>query len=280
MWYNKYGDWLPTITETELFLLTGSFPKATVNASRGWALFFEKEVAMQHYFDIDIATKLGVNCAVILQNLAHWIKQNEANKTNFFDGDYWTFNSRRAYKELFPYMSERQINTAFEKLIENGLIKTGNYNKVAYDRTLWYALTKKGKSILHFDIMDNDNLSNRLCQNVKPIPNNKQPYNIKEIIELYNTICTSLPRVVKVSSSRERAIKARLNGGYTLNDFKTCFTNAQSSAFLCGQNNRGWKADFDWLISDTNICKVIEGRYNDGQPKCSAWQDKDGGWHI
>lgn len=248
---------------------------------------------MEHYFDIAIATEYGVNCAIILQNLAHWIRQNEANKANFFDGEYWTFNSRKAYKELFPYMSERQINLTFEKLIANGLIKTGNYNRLTYDRTLWYALTKKGKSILHFDIMDYAKMSNGLCQNVEPIPNNKPNINYKEIIELYHSICVSLPKVVKLSKSREKAIRARLNQGYTLSDFKICFENAQSSSFLCGNNDKGWKADFDWLISDTYICKVIEGKYSnktnqsigsihqtDSLPKCTAWQDEDGAWHI
>ena len=126
---------------------------------------------MKHIFDVDIAKKYGVNAAILLENIGYWIKQNEANETNFYDGTYWTFNSRRAYKELFPYMSERQINTAFQKLIDDGLIMTGNYNKLAYDRTLWYALTQKGKCILHFDIMDNDDMSNGLGQNVTPIPN-------------------------------------------------------------------------------------------------------------
>lgn len=125
---------------------------------------------MKHIFDVEIAQIYGVNAAILLENVGYWIKQNEANETSFFDGTYWTFNSRRAYRELFPYMSERQINTAFQKLIDDGLIITGNYNKLAYDRTLWYALTRKGKCILHFDIMDNDKMSNGNSENVKPIP--------------------------------------------------------------------------------------------------------------
>ncbi len=125
---------------------------------------------MQHYFDIEIAQIYGVNAAIILQNLGHWIKRNEANDVNFFDGYYWTFNSRRAYRELFPYMSERQIDTAFRKLIDDGLVITGNYNAQKYDRTLWYALTQKGKCILHFDGMEALKMSNGIDQNVKPIP--------------------------------------------------------------------------------------------------------------
>lgn len=125
---------------------------------------------MIHVFDTDVAKKYGVNAAIILQNIGYWIKQNEANETNFYDGRYWTFNSKRAYSELFPYMSKRQIETAFQKLIEDGVIVTGNYNKLAYDRTLWYALTQKGKCILHFGEMENYKTANGLPQNGEPIP--------------------------------------------------------------------------------------------------------------
>lgn len=126
---------------------------------------------MIHVFDTDVAERYGVNAAIILQNIAYWIKQNEANKTNFYDGYYWTFNSNRAYQELFPYMSKRQIETAFKKLIEDGVLITGNYNKMAYDRTLWYALTQKGKCISHFGGMDDPEKANPLPQNGEPIPN-------------------------------------------------------------------------------------------------------------
>lgn len=126
---------------------------------------------MHHYFDVDIATKYGINAAIILQNLGHWIKRNEANESNYYDGYYWTFNSRKAYQELFPYMSKWQIENAFKKLIDEGLVITGNYNEMKYDRTMWYALTEKAKCILHFREMDCSKIQNGSCKNGKPIPN-------------------------------------------------------------------------------------------------------------
>lgn len=227
---------------------------------------------MQHYFDIDIAKKYGVNAAILLQNLGHWIRRNEANEKNYFDGNYWTFNSRRAYRELFPYMSERQINTAFQKLIDDGLVITGNYNKVAYDRTLWYALTQKGKSILHFDIMENDKMSNGNGDNVKPIPNintndvsnintNKNTIDYQGIVDLYNNICVSLPSVAKITEVRKKHIRSRLNNGYTVEDLKKVFIEAEKSDFLKGKNDKNWKATFDWLILENNLVKVLEGTY-------------------
>lgn len=177
-----------------------------------------------HIFDTDTAVKYGVNAAVLLQNLGFWIKQNEANEANFFDGNYWTYNSRRAYRELFPYMSERQINTAFQKLIDDGLVITGNFNKLAYDRTLWYALTQKGKCILHFDIMDNVNMSNGNVQNVEPIPNintkgstDIKPY--KMIIAYLNDKAQTAYK--SKSKTTQQHINARLAEGFTVDDFKS-----------------------------------------------------------
>ena len=125
---------------------------------------------MKHIFDIEIAEQYGINAAILLENIGFWTAQSEANEINFHDGSYWTFNSCRALQELFPYMSKRQIHSALEKLINDGLIVTGNYNKVAYDRTLWYTLTQKGKSILHFGTMDFPKKENRFSAEVTPIP--------------------------------------------------------------------------------------------------------------
>lgn len=231
---------------------------------------------MKHLFDVEIAKQYGVNPAILLENLGYWIKQNEANEVNFYDGNYWTFNSRRAYRELFPYMSERQIDTAFRKLIDDGLVVTGNYNKVAYDRTLWYALTQKGKSILHFDGMETYKMSNGNPQNVKPIPNintnnktninteeeKKEKISYNEIMDMFNTICRSYPRLTVLSDKRKQAIKARLNT-YSIEQFEEMFINAENSSFLKGNNNRNWMANFDWLMKDGNFAKVLDGNYND-----------------
>ena len=127
-------------------------------------------MAESHYFDVTIAKKYGVHCAVILQNIWHWIKKNQANGVNCYDGNYWTYNSTKAFSDLFPYLSQRQIETALKKLRDEGIIITGNYNAVKYDRTLWYAITEKGKSILLFGEMDITSDVNGFTQDVEPIP--------------------------------------------------------------------------------------------------------------
>ncbi len=94
-----------------------------------------------HSFDPKIAEMVGIAPAVIYQNICWWIAKNEANEQNFYDGHYWTYNSVKAFSTLFPYLTEKQIRTSLDKLVEVGLIVTGNYNTSAYDRTKWFRLS-------------------------------------------------------------------------------------------------------------------------------------------
>ena len=84
---------------------------------------------------------------------------------------------------------------------------------------------------------------------------------IEKIFLSYNEICTSLPKVTAYTDARVRAVKTRLKSGYTVEDFRKVFSMAQKSEFLCGKNDRGWTANFDWLIKDSNIGKVLDGAY-------------------
>lgn len=93
----------------------------------------------QHHFDIEVAQDVGVNAAVIYNNIQFWCNKNAANNKHFHDGYFWTYNSIKAFTELFPYMTQRQIEYALKKLIEANYIIKGNYNASRYDKTLWYA---------------------------------------------------------------------------------------------------------------------------------------------
>ena len=150
-----------------------------------------------HCFDTGIAEKYGLEASIILNNISYWVQHNEANEKNFHDGKYWTFNSVKAFNELFPYMSEKKIRNALKALEEDGIIITGNYNKLACDRTKWYAITEKGKCILSnrqmdspigqmdspigqmdspIGQMDSPEKANAFCPKGKPIPDINTDY--------------------------------------------------------------------------------------------------------
>ena len=91
----------------------------------------------------------------------------------------------------------------------------------------------------------------------------KEKIDFVAISDLYNSICVSYPTLKTMSERRKKAIRARMNTGYTINDFRTLFEKAECSSFLKGQNNRNWSATFDWLIMDGNMAKVLDGNYDD-----------------
>lgn len=128
---------------------------------------------MEHHFKIEIAKIYGVEEAILLHNIYYWISKNKANNKHFYDGYYWTYNSIKAFSELFPYWTKRQIERILNNLIKKEALIKGNYNKLNYDRTSWYAITQNVKSIyenkeIHSTVWGNGN-----TQTVKPIPNSK-----------------------------------------------------------------------------------------------------------
>ena len=90
---------------------------------------------MMHSFDVEIAKEYGIAAAIILNHLDFWIEKNIANESNYFDGEYWTYNSIKAMKALYPYMSEKKIRSALNKLKDEDLIKTGNYSLLQSERS-------------------------------------------------------------------------------------------------------------------------------------------------
>lgn len=85
----------------------------------------------------------------------------------------------------------------------------------------------------------------------------------KTISDLYNRICESLPKVRNITPKRKEAITKLIRSGYTVEDIKTIFYNAENSTFLKGENKNNWNASFDWLLKEENAVKVIEGNYAD-----------------
>ena len=136
---------------------------------------------MENSLNIELAKKYGILEAILLKNIWFWIEKNRANEKNFYDGTYWTYNSTRAFNELFPYASESSIKRALKSLQEKGIIKTGNYNKSSYDRTLWYAFTDLGYSIVSNRQMEVNKSSNGNEQNGLTIPDINTDNKTKDI---------------------------------------------------------------------------------------------------
>lgn len=87
-----------------------------------------------------------------------------------------------------------------------------------------------------------------------------------DILEMYNALCNkkSLRPIKFINGKRKQEVTERLKE-YNINSFVLLFQKVEQSLFLCGGGDRGWKADFDWLIGQNNMQKVLEGKYDNSE---------------
>lgn len=230
-----------------------------------------------HSFNTEIAEKYGLNAAIIFYHIVFWIEKNEANETNYHDGHYWTYNSVKAFKTLFPYMGDKQIRNALKKLENENLVICGNYNKSPYDRTRWYALTEKGISILPKGQMDFTKRANENSQKGEPIPDtipdgkpvNTLNTNVFKGDESKNGKCPSRSkRFVKPTIEEIRAYCSERNNTVDAESFYDFY---ESKGWVVGKSPmKDWKSAVrTWERSRNGQSKQYNQRTSERDVDCS-----------
>lgn len=83
-----------------------------------------------------LATEIGLNEAIILQQMHYWI-----NKSNHIhDNKRWIYNSYKEWEQHFPFWSNATIRRTISSLEKQELVLVGNYNKAGFDKTKWYSI--------------------------------------------------------------------------------------------------------------------------------------------
>lgn len=103
-------------------------------------------MANAHTFSVEVAKTLGsAHDAIILQHFWWW-HQNNQGKDHAMKANHphpWTYNTVSKIAEIFPYMTEREVRLSIQRLVEREYLITGNFNKMKFDKTLWYSVTDK-----------------------------------------------------------------------------------------------------------------------------------------
>lgn len=95
-----------------------------------------------------LAEKIGLNEAIILQQIHYWLLHYEKKQSqrHFRDGHWWVYNTYESWQENFPFWSVATIKRALTRLRKPApgrdalLITTSQYNQKKYDKTLWYRI--------------------------------------------------------------------------------------------------------------------------------------------
>ena len=242
---------------------------------------------MNFSFDGEFAKEHGVDEAIMYTYFSYWIAKNKANDKHFYDGYTWTYNSQKALTELFPFWNRAKIQRIIASLENQGLIIKGHYNKLAYDRTTWYALPKFEQSLAQNKTVNCSNLNKTPFKNEQPIPINYQltkqlTTENKDIVEQSTTAPIPFQEIIDylnqktnknfkaTSRATQRHIKARFSDGFTVDDFKTVIDTKTSqwlkdkkmSAYLRPDTLFGTKFE-SYLNEQVNVKQQTTGPYID-----------------
>lgn len=178
------------------------------------------------------------------------------------DNESGCFASNQYFAE-FCHLTERTVSNAINNLIKGGYIYVKAFDgrhRILQSR--YEEFSRQGRKIFYADTKefppnnkDNNTNNNTIIQQIST-------EQVQAVVRLFNETCVSFPKVTAVSADRKKHISARLKQ-YGIETIKLVFEKAQASDFLKGNNQRKWKANFDWLLNETNFAKVLDGNYDD-----------------
>lgn len=86
----------------------------------------------------------------------------------------------------------------------------------------------------------------------------------QDFLKAWNGNCGALPRISALTDKRKAKVRQRWNDRPDMAYWLAVIRRMAKSRFMAGGSERGWVADFDWLITnDTNHVKVMEGKYDE-----------------
>lgn len=264
-----------------------------------WSRYLADERIMM--FHPYVAKTLGLNEAIFLQQLHYWLNR----KPHIVEEKGWIYNPYKTWQEQLCFMSESTIKRTVKNLVDKGIVITSNFNKMKFDRTLWYSIdydkldeyvnatTIESKCIedsvieeqplVQIDTMENVTMTQPIpsintsittsTNNIKDIYVEEEKndltqakktivkINFDEYKEEYNLRCNNLPQVKTITEKRKTAIR-KFEKEFTLEQFKEICDIANEAPFLIGDNDRGWKADFDFILRVDKATSILEGKYS------------------
>jgi len=100
-----------------------------------------------------------------------------------------------------------------------------------------------------------------------PLVRERVPY--EDIKDLFISTCTKLPKIKQLTEPRKNRLKKIYfeEAEENIIFFKELFETVAKSDFLNGKSERGWRADFDWILKPANLIRILEGKYESIKPE-------------
>ena len=96
--------------------------------------------------------------------------------------------------------------------------------------------------------------------NHKPQTTNHKPLNYKTIMEAWNRIVPT-SHIQQMNDTRKKLFQSRFKPYFkeSYEEWNNFLIRISKINFLWGSNDRQWKADFNWVLNENNLLKILEG---------------------
>jgi hypothetical protein len=84
------------------------------------------------------------------------------------------------------------------------------------------------------------------------------------IREAYNSTLPELPKAEKITASRSKVLRQRIRESHERKEprwWEKFFSRVRNFPWPMGKNRDKWRADFDWLIGERGMQKILEGAF-------------------
>ncbi len=163
-------------------------------------------------------------------------------------------------------LTKQQVRTATKHLESTGELTRCKYPKFTvflvnnYDK--FQGITECSQPIDNLPTENQQqNKNNKKLKEKKEDIFNISSEQTEQIFQLFNSVCKSYEPAMFTNTTAERIEK--LLQQYSIQQFRTMFEKAESSAYLKGENCYNWKADFEWMLKDDKFTKILNGFYDD-----------------
>ncbi len=87
-----------------------------------------------------LATSIGLNEAIVLQQIQYWLINRKDEPKAQRDGYTWVYNSYPEWQKQFPWWSVDTIKRTITSLEKAGYLISSNFNAAKMDKTKWYRI--------------------------------------------------------------------------------------------------------------------------------------------
>lgn len=204
-----------------------------------------------------------------------WEKYNKRQK-DIVRPFWYAMSNRFFYDPDFMHYSNEEKLTLFFLLGEAS--QQNKYGEVSVNEEFYSRITGFNKQIL-FSTVDKLLKSGAAAgwrqdggRNATATEQNKTEQNKTEgreqapspplfFLKVWNENRGSLAEAKALSSKRKQSCNSRFKENNSEEYWIDVVKKLAASKFCCGENDRGWKADFDFFIKPDTHTKVMEGKY-------------------